>query len=307
VKRAPRAHWRWLLFASALPACHSLPQWQADLPAALSASRQAGQELVVYFALPGRVASDRMHAALADAQVLGALADGGFAAVVADGSLRARLYTDWIGGGEGMGIAVLDAAGMVYAARPGPQDPPELAAFLRRCAAARGPLAAARAQLASRGGAADQLALGTLLLELGCRTAAEPLLLAAAVGGEFAARHRLARLYALDGHVVAARRWQPRAPDLPEALVTEGYLLFKERRHAESAAMFERALARGGLGDDRQRALLYLAKARHENGEDAVAVPLLEALVAEHSGSVFEAAAMHTLQHLRDPQHGHAH
>lgn len=307
MKRRHRAGEAWLLLACMLPACRSLPQWQQDLPAALSATRQRSQELVVYFALPGRVASDRMQQGLQDAKVLDALAHGGFAAVVADGSERARLYADWIGGSEGMGIAVLDAAGAVYAARPGPQDPPELAAFLRRCAALRQPLAAARAQLAARGNAADQLALGTLLLELGCRTAAEPLLLAAAVGGELAARHRLARLYALDGHVVAARRWQPRAPDQPEALVTEGYLLFKERRHAESAVVFERALARGGLGEDRQRALLYLAKARHENGEDAVAVPLLEALVAENTGSVFEAAALHSLQHLRDPQHGHAH
>lgn len=296
--------------AAALAACAASPRprWQPDLAAALRDVRASQHELVVYFALPGRDASDKMQRSLDAPAVLDALADGGFAATIADGTARQNLYATWIGGGEGMGIAVLDGLGRCYAARPGPQDPPELAAFVRLCAAARPRLAALRVAVAQDDVAPrDQHALGCLLLELGCRKESEPLLLLAATAGVADARHRLARLYALDGDVAAARRWLANAPRTPAALVTEGYVLFKERKHRDAVAAFERALAGGGLGDDRQRALLYLGKALHEDKQDARAVPLLEALAKEGTGSTFEAAALHTLAHLRDPQHGHSH
>lgn len=290
-----------------LGGCAAAPRWQDDVVAALRLARAAQQELVVYFALPGRAASDRMQASLTAPVVLDALADGHFLATVADGTARANLYAQWIGGGEGMGIAVLDADGRCHAARPGPQDPPELAAFLRLCAASREPLAALRARTATAAAApADQHALGCLLLELGCRTESEGLLIAAATAGVADARHRLARLHALDGNVAAARRWLKAAPKTPPALVTEGYVLFKERQHKAAAAVLEQALA-SELGAERQRALLYLGKALHEDKQDAKAVPLLEALAAEGTGSTFEAAALHTLGHIKDPQHGHSH
>jgi tetratricopeptide (TPR) repeat protein len=249
-----------------------------------------------------------MQGSLGEPVVLAALRDGAFVAVTCDGHARARIYGEWVGGGEGMGIAVLDGEGRCYAARPGPQDPPELAAFLRQCAAARGELAALRSRVAQPAiTPPDQHALGCLLLDLGCRKQAEPLLLDAAMAGVADGRHRLARLYALDGNVTAARRWLREAPKTPVAQVTEGYVLFKERRHQESVAAFDAALASGDLGADRQRALLYLGKALHEDKQDERAVPLLEALAAEGTGSTFEAAAAHTLGHIRDPQSGHAH
>ena len=96
-------------------------------------------------------------------------------------------------------------------------------------------------------------------------------------------------------------------PRTGPALVSEGYVLFKERRHREAAAVLEQALAAGGLGDERQRAVLYLGKALHEDQQDARAKPLLAALAAEGTGSTFEAAARHTLAHIADPQHGHSH
>lgn len=300
---------RWAVAAALLlGACAAATAWQDDVGAALAASRAAGRELVVFFALPGREASDRMQAQLTDPQVIAALGDGEFAAAVADGTVRARLYGQWIGGGEGMGIAVLDGGGNVYAARPGPQDPPELAAFLRLCAASRGDLAAARAAAARPdAGPAEEHRLGCLLLQLGCRTQSEPLLLDAALAGIGDARHRLARLYALDGNVTAARRWLSGSPETAAARVTEGYVAFKERRHAAAVAAFEAALRASDIGDDRQRALLYLGKALHEESQDQRAVPLLEALAREGTGSTFEAAAGHTLRHIRDPQHGHTH
>ena len=288
--------------------CVAAARWQDDVTLALRDARATGRELVVFFALPGRDASDRMQASLTDATVLAAVAEGGFVAAVADGAVRGNLYAAWIGGGEGMGIAVLDAQGRCYAARPGPQDPPELAAFLRLCARSRAELAAARARVEQPVVAPlDQHALGCLLLELGCRRECEPLLLTAATAGVADARHRLARLYALDGDVTAARRWLAAAPSTPAALVTEGYVRFKERRHHDAIAAFEQALASERLGDDRQRALLYLAKALHEDRQDARAVSLLRALAAEGTGSTFEAAALHTLSHIESPQHGHTH
>ncbi|HEU4420344.1 MAG TPA: hypothetical protein VFT55_15510, partial [Planctomycetota bacterium] len=278
-----------LAVALLLAACASTATWHPDLQHALAQSRQSHQDLVVYFALPGREASDRMQARLSDPAVAAALREGGFRAAIAAGSSSAGFYSQWVlGGSEGMGIAVLDAAGQVYAARPGPQDPPELAAFLRQCANTRDELAVLRAM--APGSPHDKYRLGCLLLQLGCRTECEPLLRDAAMAGIVDARHHLARLLALDGNVVAARRWLAGAPRTPAAQVTEGYVLFKERRHAESIAVFEEALQTGQLAEDRQRALLYLGKALHENKQDDRAVPLLQALAAEGTGSTFEAA-----------------
>ncbi len=282
--------------------------WQDDVAAAIAGARRTGQELVVFFALPGRELSDRMQGTLGASVVQAALCDGGYAAAIADGVQRKNLYQAWIGFGEGMGIAVLGTDGQCHAARPGPMDPDELAAFLRLCSSQRATLAAARAAAAGeRPDPLAQHALGCLYLQLGRTRLAEPLLLDAASAGVADARHRLARLYALDGNLAAARRWLVHGPRTGPALVSEGYVLFKERRHREAAAVLEQALAAGGLGDERQRAVLYLGKALHEDKQDARAKPLLAALAAEGTGSTFEAAARHTLAHIADPQHGHSH
>ncbi len=296
----------WLLLL-ALGACAIPVHWQDDVGVALRAARADRRELVVYFALSGREASDRMQKSLTDPVVAAALADGNFFATIADGVVRQNLYSTWIGGGEGMGIAVLDAQGRCYAARPGPQDPPELAAFLRLCVRSREALSALRDRGQPLAAPMDQYALGCLFLDLGCRLESEPLLVEAATAGVVDARHRLARLYALDGNVTAARRWLTHAPKTPAALVTEGYVLFKERQHKDAIVAFERALQSGQLGGDRQRALLYLGKALHEDKQDARAVPLLQALAKEGTGSTFEAGALHTLSHLKDAQHTHSH
>lgn len=286
-----------------LTACSS-PRWQTDIAQALSDSRAAAQDLVVYFKLDGRAASDRMTTWLDDPAVLAALADGGFAAVIVDGFARKNLYGEWVGGGEGMGIAVLDGAGEVYAARPGPQDPPELAAFLAMCAAAREPLAEARAAMATSAGPAEKHALGVILLDLGCRVRCEKLLIDAALAGLNDARHRLARLYALDGNVIKARRWLQDVHPTVAARVTEGYVLYKERRYHEAATVLGELLDQD-LGRDRQRVLLYYGKALHYDQRDTQALPVLDALSKEGTGSTFEAAALHMLAHITDPSHDH--
>jgi tetratricopeptide (TPR) repeat protein len=298
---------RALLGALSLAGCASAPAWQPSLDAALRAARAEGRELVVYFALPGRELSERMQRTLTEPIIGRELGAGGFAAALADGVEQRRLYAAWVGFGEGMGIAVLGADGQCYAARPGPMDPPEFAAFLRLCTALRPELAAARAAVASPACTpADQLRLGSLYLQLGRTKLAEEPLLAAATAGMAEARHRLARSYALDGNLTAARRWLVHVPKTGPVLVTEGYLLFKERRHGEAAAVLEQALA-NEPGDDRQRAMLYLGKALHEDRRSDRAKEVLEALSREGTGSTFEAAALHTLAHIADPQHGHSH
>jgi len=297
-----------LACAASFAGCRSAVAWRPDTVAAIADARAGGQELVLFFALPGRELSDRMQRQLDDPVVQAALADGGFAAAIADGVQRKNLYQTWVGFGEGMGTVVLGTDGQCHAARPGPQDPDELAAWLRSCAASRAALAGARAAVVAED--SDPRAkhrLGCLYLQLGSTRLAEPLLLDAATAGVADARHRLARLYALDGNLAAARRWLVHGPRTGPALVSEGYLLFKERRHREAVAVLEQALAAGDLGDERQRAVLFLGKALHEDQQDQRAVPLLEALANEGTGSTFEAAARHTLQHLRDPQHGHSH
>ena len=298
----------WTASLALLCGCATPPAWQSDLPAALSATRAARQELVVFFALPGREMSDRMQARIGDPVVMEALARGGFAAVVCDGVERKRLYGAWIGGGEGMGVAVLGGDGAVYCARPGPQDPEQLAALLDLCVAERPALRGLRArQAADPEDPLLQHELGSLYLKLGCRVHSEPLLLDAATAGVAEARHRLARLYALDGDVSSARRWLRSAPRTPAAMATEGYVLFKERRHADAVRVFREALGTAALGDERQRAELYLGKSLHEDRRDDLAIPVLEKLAREGTGSIFEAAARHTLGHIYNPSHGHTH
>ncbi|MBK8097300.1 MAG: hypothetical protein IPK26_09340 [Planctomycetes bacterium] len=159
-----------------------------------------------------------------------------------------------------MGIAVLDPASDVWAARPGPQDADELAAYLRLCASRR-PLRAAAAKVADApDDARAKYEFACLRLERGCRVGTEDLFVSAAMAGIHDARHKLARLHALDGNVLSARRWLQDAPKTPEAQVTEGYLLFKERRHAEAVVVLGKALDQQ-LGPERQRALLYYGKA----------------------------------------------
>lgn len=299
-----RAAW----LAALLGACAAAPAWRDDLSGALLDARAAGRDLVVFFALPGRDASDRMQAQLGEPVVTAALRDGHFLAVTCDGQRRARIYGEWIAGGEGMGIAVLDGDGRCYAARPGPQDPPELAAFLRQCAAARGGLAALRAKVAEPGSTpVDQHRFGCLLLDLGCRKQAEPLLLDAAMAGVADARHRLARLYTLDGNVTAARRWLRDAPKTPVAQVTEGYVLFKEQRRRRPSPCSTRRSRRVTWVPTGSARCCISARHLHEAKQDERAVPLLEALAAEGTGSTFEAAATHTLGHIHDPQSGHVH
>jgi hypothetical protein len=288
-----------------LGACAGAPEWQEDLTQAIRQSRAQRQDLAVFFAMDDNAASDHTWNSLVDPAVRAELAAGDFAAVVCDAFERAHLYRGWIGYGEGFGLAVLDADGRAYAARPGPQDPNEAAAFLRRFAAARKDQMGLRDMLAQPVAAPmDQHALGCLLLELGCcNDYAEDLLLKAATAGVMDARHRLARHYATVGDVAAARRWMNDAPRTPPALVTEGYVLFKERNFADAASTLEQALTKDQTDDERQRAMLYLGKALHEAKEDGRALTVLKALAGEGRGSVFEAAAVHMQEHVVDPGH----
>jgi hypothetical protein len=290
------------------------PAWSEDATATLAAARRDGADLAVFFALPGRDQSDRMErTCLHDAAVERVLVAGGFRSLWLDGFAHRRMYEAWIGGGEGMGVCVLDGNGTVYAARPGPQDPPELAAFLTHAAQRRRAVASLRAALAQApSDPTRQYDLGLVLLELGCRIGTEELLLSAAQGGVLDANHRLARLYALDGRVERAREWLRTLHPTPAARVTEAYVLFKERRSKEAADAFASVLRDGGLddgalADDKLRARLYLGKSLHECGRDDDARTVLTALAADAAGTTFGAAARHTLGHMQDNQHDHSH
>lgn len=291
-----------LLGALSLAGCASSgAHWHDDLPSALVTARRDGSDVVACFVRPGTALSDHLQAGLDDALVLTALGKGGFVAVRVDAGQQERLFEQWLGGRDGFGVAVIDPQGRVYSARPGPLDPDELAAFLNRAASSRERLAAARAEvLRPESGLSEQHALGCLLLELGARRDCEPLLIEAAMGGVTDARHRLARLYALDGNLTKARNWLKSAPGTTAAKVTEGYVLYKERQFDRAAEVFEAALQAGRVGDERQFAMLYLGKSWHEGRRDDRAVPLLESLAREGTGSVFEAGAAHVLRHVRD-------
>lgn len=290
-----------LLTLLVLASCASPPWRHADH------DREPFVDAVVYFALPGRDLSDKMTAtSLPDADVRAALREGGLRSYRLDGFAHAERYRRWVGSGEGMGVVVFDARGEVLGARPGPQDPAELAAYLRLAIHLRPAIAAARAELAAAPSPAAQVRLGALLLELGARRETERLLNAAADAGEPEAAQLLARLHALEGRLDAARERLASCPPSPGAAVTLGYLLYKERRHAEAVATLAAALV-GELGPERVRARLFFGKALHESGRDAEAIPVLEALIADAAGTTFAGAAAHTLSHIRNPDHGHTH
>jgi len=292
-----------------LAGCRAAPTW-GDVGVAAAAQPSAlGADTVLYFALPGRELSDRMEqGSLVAPPVLMALRRGGFESRRVDGFAGRELYAQWVGAGEGMGIVVLDAQGEVLATRPGPQDPPELAAYLDLIAARRGPIAAARAAVrAAPDDPQAALQLGVMLLELGCRREPEALLERAYAAGLEAAAVRLAHLCALDGDLQPARFWLARAAPSPATSVTQGYVLYKERRHGEAAQVLRAAIGAGGLGADLPRAQLFLGKALHENLRDQEAVPVLEAVVRDWPDTTFAGAALHTLQHIRNPVHGHTH
>lgn len=296
----------WLLSGVVLSACASRAPWQEIGSRGELGARDA---TVVYFELAGRDLSDRMvRDALHDRLVLAALERGGFHACRVDGSAWRERYAEWVGSGEGMGVVVLDASGRVFAARPGPQDASELAAYLDLVASRRAGIDAARAALAREPDDPARAAeLGERLLELGCRHETRALLRQAAEAGVERAALLLARLAALDGDLQQARVWLARAPAGPQTQVTAGYVLFKERRHDEAAATLRAALDAGVAGDEDLRARLFLGKALHECGREQDAVRELQALIAMAPGSTFAGAALHTLQHIRDPDHGHRH
>lgn len=314
---APPLRWnagvpsRALLLSLLIPACAGAPPgaaWNQDLLGELAAARREGREVAVFFALPGRDASDRMErAALPDPVVRAALAEGGFRSARADGFQHQRLFAQWIGGQEGMGLAVADARGEVVAARPGPQDAPELAAFLRLATRLRPERQAAEAALAAQPGAEAEHRLGTVLLELGCRQRALGHLVTAAMAGRHEAAGQLALLHGQDGRLQEARRWLQLAPATPGRQVTDGYLAFKERRHQHAVDALHAALQHELPAGERQRARLFLGKALHEVGRSGEALALLRGLVAEATGSTFEGAALHTIAHIESPDHGHSH
>ena len=293
-----------------LAACSVPEPWAVDAAATLDSARSQGEAVVIFFALPGRHLSDEMEReSLGAPEVLDALREQGFYSLRLDGFARQRLYDRYIGGGEGMGVCVLDEQGRVFAARPGPQDPPELAAYLRLVGSQRGAIEVARAELmrAPRDPEASY-ALGVLLLQLGCRVGTDELLIVAAQGGVMDAHHRLARLFALDGRLTQARQWLRTAHPTPAATVTEGYVLYKERRHRESAELLGATIEQGGLSrDDELRAQLFYGKALHQAGADERATQILRALVAGAAGTTYAGAALHTLDHIQNPNHGHSH
>lgn len=287
-----------------LTACAAAPRWGDDLGEAMRAARSNGVDAVVFFRRDGAPESDRTVPQLADARVGAALAAGDWVAACVDATNHERLLPEWVGGRDGFGFAIVDAAAQPWAARPGPLDADELAAWLRLCASSRAALLQAKA--ASEASPADptaQFELGRLALQLGARRLAEAGLSVAALGGVMDARHRLAKLYALDGDLAKARRWLAGAAPTPAMRLTEGYLLWKERRYDEAAAALEAALAGKQLGDERQWAVLYLGKVWHEQRRDDRAAALLEALVREGTGSLPEASAAHTLRHVRGEPH----
>jgi tetratricopeptide (TPR) repeat protein len=306
---------------AALALCLALQSgiaWRNDFE---SARREAGERLLLLsFAAEGRPVVRMMEEeTFRHPQVVAALATG-FVPVRLDPVREAGLYRDVVGGRGAVGSAVLDASGDVVSVLGGYAGPREYLRYLQRAAAGYAGLEAARRAWAAGPESPEALyALGERYLELGSPKRAEECWTGVVDGGvagsAAAASHaRLARARVNRGRLDEARRHLEAARRLDAAgaldgmlLLTEGLALGLERKHAEAAALLDRALQRHPGHAEKDHVLYALGFVLHQDRQDARALRVLEGLIASHPGSAWVPAAREQAEHIRNPRPDHEH
>ncbi|MCC6408607.1 MAG: tetratricopeptide repeat protein [Planctomycetes bacterium] len=242
-----------------------------------------------------------------------------FVHVELDAERDAELFRACFGTGGFLASCVLDADGDVLAERAGASDAGEYARLLAR-ARDRAPAVRAARELVALApddpaawcalGEAREAAGNLRLAEAAFRRAAE---LASEPTTMAIACERLARFAAERGDNVASREALARARALatPElaarASVTEGLIQSIERRPRLAVATLQTALDALSEPAERTTALLALARAHRDSGDDRAAIATFARLLAPDFEPSVRACARDSIVAIQSGAHGHAH
>lgn len=324
--------WVWLIteLAGSTFAAQGKINWKTDYEAAHAQARRDGKLLVAYFWLEGRPLHRAMEEeTFSHPEVLKLLTEK-FVSVELAISSRPEIYERTIGGRGGLGTCVLDGSGDVVSMLPRYADAPEFLSFLKKAQQGYPGLKAARVAAGKRPndlGALQKLA--EIYQALDSPRRAEECFAKLIQLGSIRERmsgdvkkyvacghERLARFRALRGKNLEAKQHilEYRKLDHPNQygwldriLLTEALVAWIERRLGDSIQILEGALREYPESQERDQMLLALGVDRHEAGDDARAMRVLEKMIQEHPLSPRLALAKEQIAHIKNPPPDHAH
>ena len=279
--------------------------WGRDVEAALAEARRADRLVVLHFQLAGRPLCKQMtDETFADPEVARRMAS--FVPVFIDLAAQSELFERAVGGKGALGTAVVGADLDPVSVLPGFAGPRDFLRFLELAEAGAPRLKAAR-------GKAGPRELGDLYRDLQSPRRAEACWREGAAAGDAACHERLARALVLRGRNLEAREqleaFRKAGLDAgrDHAALTEGFILTLERKHAEAARVLDEAARAHPGSDEADRTLLALSFVRHQLGEDAKAIEILEAMLKRFPASPWAAEARLRIEHIRNPPPDHEH
>jgi hypothetical protein len=279
--------------------------WGRDVEAALAEARRADRLLVLHFQLAGRPLCKLMtEETFADPEVARRMAS--FVPVFVDLAAHAELFDRAVGGKGALGTAVVDADLDPVSVLPGYAGPRDFVRFLDVAEKGWPRLKAAR-------GTSTPRELGDLYRDLQSPRRAEACWREGAAKGDVLCHERLARALVLRGRNLEARehlaafRKGGLDSGRDRAALTEGFILTLERKHAEAARVLDEAVQVHPGSDEADRLLLALAFVRHQLGEDAKAIELLETMLKRFPASAWAAEARQRIEHIKNPPPDHEH
>jgi tetratricopeptide (TPR) repeat protein len=283
--------------------------WGRDIEAALAEAKRADKLLVLHFQLEGRPLCKAMtEETFADADVKRRLS--AFVPVFVDMAARPELFDRTVGGKGALGTAVVDAALDPVSVLPGYAGAADFLRFLDAAQKGYPRLKEARAKAVDAPGLH---ALGDVYRDLESPRRAEACWREASGRGHGASHERLARALVLRGKNLEARaqleafRKAGLDAGRDRAGLTEGMILALERRHAEAVRVLDDALRSHPASEEADQMLLALGFVRHQLGEDARAIEMLESLLARFPSSPWAPEAKARIGHIRNPPPDHEH
>lgn len=279
--------------------------WSRDVEAALAEAKRGDRLLVLHFQLAGRPLCKLMNEeTFADVELGRRLKS--FVPVFLDMAAHAELFERVVGGKGALGTAVVDASLDAVSVLTGYAGPRDVLRFLELAEQGYPKLKAVR-------GKVDPRELGDLYRDLQSPRRAEACWREGASMGDPACHERLARALVLRGKNLEAREQlaafgaSKSEEGRDRALLTEGMILALERRHAEAAKVLDVALAAHPASGEADQMLLALGFVRHQMGEDAKAIAILESLGKRFPASPWAAEARLRIEHIRNPPPDHEH
>ncbi len=279
--------------------------WSRDVDAALAEAKRSDKLVVLHFQLAGRPLCRQMSEETFTDPELGRRLSA-FVAVFVDMAARPELFDATVGGKGALGTAVVDATLDPVSVLPGYASAADFLRFLDRAERGYPGLKAAR-------GTSTPRALGDLYRDLQSPRRAEACWGEGASKGDAACHERLARALVLRGKNLDARRHLDlfRTSGLEDgrdrAGLTEGMILALERKHEAAARSLEETLRVHASSPEADQMLLTLGFVRHQLGDDAKAIGILESLPKRFPASPWVAEARLRIEHIKNPPPDHEH